>query len=224
MSDDDVVPGRDLRSVRESYQQVGLRRAELDTDPIVQFSRWWDEWAATEPYDPAACVLATVDADGQPHARWLLCRTVDERGFAFYTNQRSPKGAELAAVPRASLVFGWLELARQVRVEGAVEVIDAAEADAYWVLRPRGHQLGAWASPQSQPVADRAELERFEAEVAERFGAGDGDGPVPRPPHWGGYRLVPERIEFWQGQPNRLHDRFEYRLADGTWELRRLAP
>jgi pyridoxamine 5'-phosphate oxidase len=215
---------RDLSQLRESYQRAGLRRADLEPDPIAQFTRWWDEWAATDPYDPAACVLATVDADGQPHARWLLCRSFDARGFTFYTNQQSPKAADLEATPRASLVFGWLELARQVRIEGTVSMVDAAEADEYWAQRPRGHQLGGWASPQSSPVADRGELERLEAEAAARFGGADGDRPVPRPPHWGGYRLSPERIELWQGQPNRLHDRFEYRRVDGTWVLGRLAP
>jgi pyridoxamine 5'-phosphate oxidase len=212
---------RDLAHLRESYQRVGLRRAQLAADPIEQFTRWWDEWSATEPYDPAACVLATVDAHGAPTARWLLCRGFDRRGFSFYTNQASPKGEQLAANPAATLVFGWLELARQVRVEGQVTKVDDAEADEYWAQRPRGHQIGAWASPQSTPVADRAELDRRQGDVESRFGS---DAPVPRPPHWGGYRLAPHRIEFWQGQPDRLHDRFEYRLEDGSWVIGRLAP
>jgi pyridoxamine 5'-phosphate oxidase len=212
---------RDLTHLRENYQRAGLRRGDLDADPIVQFTRWWDEWTATEPYDPAACVLATVDPDGQPAARWLLCRGFDADGFTFYTNQSSPKGEQLAANPRATLVFGWLELARQVRVEGAVAKVDDDEADEYWSQRPRGHQLGAWASPQSTPVADRAELDRRQDDVEARF---TDESLVPRPPHWGGYRLVPNRIEFWQGQPNRLHDRFEYRMEAGSWLLRRLAP
>ena len=217
--------GRDLTDLRESYQRAGLRRAELAADPVAQFERWWDHWLATEPYDPAACVLATADGDGRPAARYVLCRSFDASGFVVYTNQRSAKARQLAANPWASLVFGWLELARQVRVEGPVTMVDPAEADEYWASRPRGHQLGAWASPQSEAVADREALDRGQAEVEERFGTDEADGPVPRPDHWGGYRIAIDRVEFWQGQPNRLHDRFEYR-ADGAggWEIQRLAP
>lgn len=215
---------RDLTGLRESYQRVGLRRADLDPDPIAQFERWWDEWAATDPYDPAACVLATVDPDGQPAARVLLCRGVDHDGFVLYTNQASRKARDLAANPKASLVFGWLELARQVRVEGPVTMVDAAEADAYWASRPRGHQIGGWASAQSEPVADRAALDVRQAEVEARFGTDPDGPPIPRPPHWGGYRVGVDRIEFWQGQPNRLHDRFEYRRSGDGWQLTRLAP
>lgn len=217
---------RDLTSLRESYQRAGLRRADLDPDPILQFERWWDEWAATEPYDPAACVLATADEAGRPSARFVLCRTVDERGFVVYTNQRSRKGRELAANPWASLTFGWLELARQVRVEGSVTMVSDDEADAYWTSRPRGSQLGAWASDQSEVVADRAELDARTAEAEQRFGV-DGPDPVPRPEWWGGYRVAVERMELWQGQPNRLHDRFEYRRdpdAPTGWSIDRLAP
>ncbi|MCB0972517.1 MAG: pyridoxamine 5'-phosphate oxidase [Acidimicrobiales bacterium] len=217
--------GRDLTDLRESYQRAGLRRTGLAADPVAQFERWWDEWAATDPYDPAACVLATADGRGRPAARYVLCRSFDAAGFVVYTNQQSAKAEQLAANPWASLTFGWLELARQVRVEGPVSVVDGAEADAYWASRPRGHQLGAWASDQSRPVADRAELDRRQAEVEARFGPEDGGDPVPRPPHWGGYRIGIERLELWQGQPNRLHDRFEYR-ADGAggWTIQRLAP
>ena len=217
--------GRDLTDLRESYQRVGLRRSELAADPVAQFERWWDEWLGTEPYDPAACVLATADAAGRPAARYVLCRSFDRQGFVVYTNQRSAKGRDLATNPQASLVFGWLELARQVRVEGTVTLVEGAEADEYWASRPRGHQLGAWASAQSEPVADRAELDRDQAAVEARFGTDERDGPVPRPDHWGGYRVAIDRIEFWQGQPNRLHDRFEYR-ADGSggWTIQRLAP
>lgn len=215
---------RDLTGLRESYQRAGLRRADLAPDPLAQFATWWDAWVATDPYDPAACVLATVDADGQPSARYLLCRQFGADGFVVYTNQRSRKARDLAANPRASLVFGWLDFARQVRIEGPVTPVADAEADAYWAARPRGHQLGAWASAQSEPVAGRDELDRREAEAIERFGL-DEDGPaVPRPPHWGGYRVGIERMEFWQGQPDRLHDRFEYRRSSDGWTITRLAP
>lgn len=215
---------RDLSDLRESYQRVGLRRADLAADPITQFERWWDDWKATDPYDPAACVLATVDAEGQPSARWLLCRSFGLDGFVVYTNQQSRKARDLTASPKASLVFGWLELARQVRIEGPVAVVDDATADAYWASRPRGSQIGAWASAQSEPVADRDELDRSQAAAEERFGTDESGPPIPRPPHWGGYRIGLDRMEFWQGQPNRLHDRFEYRPDGDAWQITRLSP
>ncbi len=217
---------RDLSHLREQYQRAGLRRHDLAADPITQFERWWDQWAATDPYDGAACVLATADGDGRPSARYVLCRGVDEAGFVVYTNQTSNKARELAANPRASLVFGWLALERQVRIEGPVSLVTDAEADAYWTSRPRVSQLGAWASDQSEVVADRAELERQLREAEERFGGPDADTAVPRPPEWGGYRIGVERAEFWQGRPGRLHDRFEYRCppSGGRWLIDRLAP
>lgn len=216
---------RDLSTLRESYQRAGLRRAALADDPIEQFEHWWDEWRASDPYDAAACVLATADASGQPSARFVLCRGFDADGFVVYTNQASRKAGDLEANPRASLVFGWLELARQVRIEGPVTLVDDATADEYWASRPRGSQIGAWASAQSEPVADRAELDRQQHAVEDRFGTEAAAGPIPRPPHWGGYRVAIERIEFWQGQPDRLHDRFEYaRTVDGAWAITRLSP
>jgi pyridoxamine 5'-phosphate oxidase len=215
---------RDLSALRESYQRAGLRRAILAADPIAQFEHWWDEWRATEPYDAAACAIATADAAGQPSARFVLCRGFDSDGFVIYTNQDSHKGRDLEANPRASLVFGWLELARQVRVEGPVTVVDDATADVYWASRPRGSQIGAWASAQSEPVADRATLDAQQQAAEARFGAAAADGPIPRPPHWGGYRVGIDRMEFWQGQPDRLHDRFEYRRTPEGWDITRLSP
>jgi len=215
---------RDLTHLRETYQRAGLRRKDLADCPIKQFERWWDEWEATEPYDPAACVLATVDADGQPSARYLLCRQVSLDGFVVYTNRDSRKARDLAACPKASLVFGWLDLARQVRVEGPVSTVSDDESDAYWAERPRGHQIGAWASAQSEPVSGRDVLDRSQADAEARFGLDEDGPPVPRPPNWGGYRIGIDRLEFWQGQPDRLHDRFEYRRVGDDWEITRLAP
>jgi pyridoxamine 5'-phosphate oxidase len=189
-------------------------------DPIDQFARWYAEMQETGAVEPAAMTLATVDAAGQPSARVVLLKGFDRRGFAFFTNYASRKGAELDAAPRAALLFYWDRQMRQVRVEGAVERLSPAESDEYFATRPRGSQLGAWASPQSAPLADRATLEARVRETEQRFGG----GPVPRPPHWGGYRLVPERLEFWQGRADRLHDRLLYqRTADG-WQRTRLAP
>jgi pyridoxamine 5'-phosphate oxidase len=220
-------PVRDLSTLREQYQAAGLHRADLADDPVTQFERWWDQWLATSPYDPAACLLATADAHGRPSARFVLCRGVDADGFVIYTNQQSRKARDLEANPQGSLTFGWLEVARQVRVEGPVSMVDDATADAYWATRPRGSQLGAWASDQSEVVANRAELDRHLDDIEARFGGAHGTEPIPRPPYWGGYRVGVRRAEFWQGRPDRLHDRFEYRpsSADPTgWQIDRLAP
>lgn len=212
---------------RESYVRGVLRRADLADDPIEQFERWWQQWIAQPRYDPAACVLATADADGRPSARYVLCRRFGPDGFEVFTNQRSAKGRDLAANPRAALVFGWLEDDHQVRVEGPVTLVSDADADAYWLERPRGSRIGALASEQSSPISGREELERRRAEAEARFGAEEDGPPVPRPDHWGGYRVGIERIEFWQGRPDRLHDRFEYRPDPGSptgWTVTRLAP
>lgn len=210
----------DLAGLRQAYALADLSEHTADPDPFRLFARWFDEAREAGVREPNAMTLATVGADGQPAARIVLLKGLDARGFSFYTNYRSRKGEDLAANPRAALVFWWEPLERQVRIEGAVERVAEKVSDAYFASRPRGSRLGAWASEQSRIVADRAELEaRLEA-VEEKYD----DGHVPRPPYWGGYRVLPARFEFWQGRPNRLHDRLEYVPGEGVWEIRRLAP
>jgi len=200
-----------------------LDRGSLASDPIEQFSAWWDLAQAEAPLCDAM-TLATVDSAGAPDARMVLLKGFGQDGFRFFTNRESAKAGQLGAHPHAALVFYWRELDRQVRMRGAIAELSGEESDAYFAARPRDSQLGAWASPQSGPLRDRAELDGLLAEVENRFG----DEPVPRPPHWGGYILRPNRIEFWQGQVGRLHDRFVYERSleapDGPWRIQRLAP
>ncbi|WP_251863957.1 pyridoxamine 5'-phosphate oxidase [Achromobacter sp. Marseille-Q4962] len=207
-----------VSDLRQSYEKYVLLESEAAASPMAQFARWFDEALAAKVPEPNAMTLATVDASGQPTARIVLVKGYDERGFTFFTNYESRKGLDLLAEPRACLLFFWQPLERQVRIEGRVEKVPAEESDAYFASRPLGSRIGAWASRQSQPIT-REELEAREREFREQFG----DNP-PRPPHWGGYRLTPSTMEFWQGRPSRLHDRLRY-TADGQgWKIERLSP
>ncbi len=205
---------------RRDYGKSVLREVDLDPDPISQFERWFREAEASGLIEPGAMVLATATPSGVPSARVVLLRKTDQRGFAFFTNYDSRKGNELADNPRASLVFYWAELERQVRIEGVVERLPDSDSDAYFQSRPRGSRLSAWASPQSSLVPDRETLELGLTEVEARFG----DGEIPRPANWGGYRVEPDLIEFWQGRSSRLHDRLRYRRQASGWTIERLAP
>ena len=204
-----------------SYDRGTLLEADVLADPLAQFGRWFEEAVAAAVPEPNAMTLATVSPAGDPSARVVLLKGVDDRGFSFYTNYGSRKGRELDATGRAALVFWWQGLERQVRVEGTVERVSAAESDAYFARRPRGSRLSAVASPQSAVVPDRAALDALAAEVAARY-AGAED--VPRPDGWGGYRVVPHAVEFWQGRTSRLHDRLRYARTGDGWRIDRLAP
>ena len=233
-----------IADLRREYRLTGLRRSDLDPDPIAQFNRWFDQArgarasgrvrsffirlyktlllaSGAEPLDLTAMTLATADKQGRPSARVVLLKGVDQRGFIFYTNYESRKGQELAQNPEAALVFYWPDQERQVCIAGEISPLPAAESDAYFRTRPRGSRLAAWASQQSATVKDRAALEEKWKQLEAQYA----DQDVPRPPFWGGYLLSPVRIEFWQGRPNRLHDRFCYRLQqDKTWLIERLSP
>jgi pyridoxamine 5'-phosphate oxidase len=214
------MPSTDIASLRAAYARASLQEEEIAADPIEQFGKWFQEAVEAGVPEPNACTLATVDADSRPAARIMLLKGFDRDGFTFYTNYESRKARELEQHPDAALVFWWIEVERQVRVEGGVARVSEAESETYFASRPRGSQLGAWASAQSQGVTSRVELERSLSEVTERFR----DQPVPRPLHWGGYRVHPRCLEFWQGRPDRLHDRLLYTREKGGWRLSRLSP
>jgi pyridoxamine 5'-phosphate oxidase len=217
----DPAPGADLRTLRHEYQTHGLDARDVDPDPIVQFARWYDDAAAAGLWEPNAMVVSTVSAGGRPSARYLLLRGADARGFSFFTNYESAKAGDLDSTRVAALTFGWLELHRQVRVVGPVERLGAEESDEYFASRPFESRLGSWASPQSQVLPGREELDRRLAEARARF---EPAGDVPRPAYWGGYLLRPDEIELWQGRIARLHDRLRYRRSGEGWVLERLAP
>jgi pyridoxamine 5'-phosphate oxidase len=212
-----------ISDIRREYTLAGLRRADLDANPIAQFRKWFEQAEkvlAQKELDVNAATLATADKNGKPSARIVLLKGLDERGFIFFTNYDSRKGHELAKNPNVALVFYWQELERQICIAGSVEKISRAESEKYFKSRPRSSQLSAWASNQSDVVADRAALEAKWNEMEKKFPNG-----VPLPPNWGGYILKPERVEFWQGRPSRLHDRFQYtRQKNNSWKLERLAP
>jgi pyridoxamine 5'-phosphate oxidase len=210
-----------LDGLRSEYSSHTLREQDVDLDAIRQFERWFGEACQCDVAEPHVMTLATATPDGRPSARLVLLRGISERGFVFFTNYESRKARELDANPHAALVFFWRELERQVRIEGIVERTSAEESDRYFQSRPVGARISAWASPQSEVVVSREALEEWCREFETRFG----DGVVPRPANWGGYRLVPESIEFWQGGANRLHDRLRYvRRSEGGWRIERLAP
>jgi pyridoxamine 5'-phosphate oxidase len=210
-----------IADLRREYERHGLSEAEVAADPITQLRAWLDQAIAAGASDPTAMMLATATADGSPSARVVLLKGLDDRGLAFFTNYQSRKGRELASNPRAAATFYWPDLERQVRVEGTVGLVSAAESETYFRSRPLDARLGAWVSDQSEVVTGgRPELEQRLAEFTARFP----DGDVPRPPHWGGYRLSPRLVEFWQGRPGRLHDRLLYRPESSGWFVSRLAP
>ncbi|MFA5678916.1 MAG: pyridoxamine 5'-phosphate oxidase [Pseudomonas sp.] len=209
-----------IADMRRNYTRDGLVECQAQDDPFTQFGLWFSQAVEVESTEPNAMMLATVDAAGQPHLRTLLLKGFDHQGFVFYTNYQSAKGEQLLTHPQAAMTFWWPDLERQVRIEGCVEQVSAEESDMYFHSRPLDSRLGAWASPQSQVIGGREVLEQRLAAVEAQYA---GNEP-PRPPHWGGFRLVPQMVEFWQGRPSRLHDRLRYRLDNNQWLCERLAP
>jgi pyridoxamine 5'-phosphate oxidase len=218
-STDPAAIATSLAGLRKDYALKTLDERDVDREPLKQFGVWMVEAIHAQVPEPTAMTLATADKSGRPSARIVLLKGVDPRGFVFYTNYESRKARELAENPQAAVVFMWKELERQVRIEGRIEKVSEAESDAYFQTRPLGSRIGAWASPQSRPIEDRGWLERRWAELGQQHG----EAPQ-RPAHWGGYRLLPESIEFWQGRTSRLHDRIVYRRENAAWKVFRLAP
>jgi len=215
------MPSRETHA-RKSYERAALNEQGINRDPFQQFTIWYDEAVAAGLPEPEAMTLSTATLEGQPSARIVLLRGYDERGFCFFSNYSSQKGQELAANPYAAVTFHWVELERQVRIAGRVEKVTEAESDAYFQSRPSQSRIGAWSSPQSSVISSRDALEELFKKYQEQY---LDETAIPRPEHWGGYRVIPKRIEFWQGRPNRLHDRLRFiRIDQGPWTLQRLAP
>jgi pyridoxamine-phosphate oxidase len=215
------MPNRDYHQERREYQYSGLSREQLQASPFSQFTQWMDEAMQAKLMDPTAMSVATVDANGQPHSRIVLLKDFNHNGFVFYTHYESDKGQQIIENPKASLLFFWPELDRQIRIEGVLSKTSIAESETYFHSRPKESQLAAYSSSQSHEVSSRAALETAFADNAERFA----NRKVPHPAHWGGYRLTAHKFEFWQGRPNRLHDRFSYSLeTEDTWHTSRLSP
>jgi len=211
---------KNIADIRNDYRLNSLDEKDVAANPVEQFTHWWSDALNSEIYEPNAMTLATATKDGKPSARIVLLKGFNEKGFVFYTNYQSHKGKELAENPNAALVFFWKEIERQIRIEGVVEKISAEESDAYFFSRPEGSRIGAWASPQSKIITNRQLLEANVERLIKEF-----QQNIPRPDHWGGYRLMPSLIEFWQGRTNRLHDRFQYtKISQEKWKIERLAP
>ena len=210
-----------IADIRKDYQLQTLSEQDISADPIQQFTKWWEEAIQSEIDEVNAFTLATSSLQGKPSARIVLLKGYDNKGFIFFTNYESAKGNELANNPQASMVFFWKELQRQIRIEGSIEKVSPRESDEYFSSRPEGSRIGAWASPQSKIITDRSEIEINAQKYQQQYA----DGNIPRPPYWGGYRLKPLQIEFWQGRANRLHDRIQYTVQkDNSWKIERLAP
>ena len=209
-----------IADIRKEYMRESLSEGDVELDPILQFTRWWKEALGSDISEVNAMTLATCNASGIPSARTVLLKDYDKKGFVFYTNYQSRKAKDIEENPYATLLFFWKELERQVRIEGKIAKVEESESEEYFHSRPEGSRIGAWASPQSTVVKNRDEIEDNVRLYTEKFSS----TPIPRPTHWGGYRVSPVHIEFWQGRPSRLHDRILYTLEDGEWVIRRLAP
>jgi pyridoxamine 5'-phosphate oxidase len=209
-----------IADIRKEYMRESLSEGDVELDPFLQFTRWWKEAVGSDITEVNAMTLATCNKEGMPSARTVLLKDYDKSGFVFFSNYESRKAKDIYENPQATLLFFWKELERQVRIEGRIEKVDATESDSYFHSRPEGSRIGAWASPQSRVVSSREVIE----ENVRRYQAAFEQAPILRPPHWGGYRVIPVHIEFWQGRPSRLHDRILYSLEGGDWMISRLAP